>query len=116
MGHTHTNQKLPPFDELVQLAKSDPEAFNQFKQQMCEQMIGSASEVMQDRLRAQQSHIDLVVDRCKNPHHANVVLMQELRSQVGKFQDALKGRTGFEDPQPDNVVAFRSTNTEPKMY
>ncbi|MEZ9565791.1 DUF3135 domain-containing protein [Vibrio artabrorum] len=119
MRPPHPDQKLPPFDELVQLAKSNPTAFNQFKHKMCEQMICSASETMQDRLRAQQSHIDLVVSRCKNPHHTNVVLMQELRCQVCKFQAALKGHCGFEEPEPKpkpkNVVPFKP-NTEPKMY
>ncbi|MEZ8034204.1 DUF3135 domain-containing protein [Vibrio crassostreae] len=115
MAYPQPAQKLPPFDELVQLAKSDPKAFNQFKHEMCEQMICSASESMQGRLRAQQSHLDLVVSRCKNPHHVNVVLMQELRCQVCKFQDAIQGRCTLEEPQPENVVPFRP-NTEPKMY
>lgn len=115
MAHPQPDQKLPPFDDLVQLAKSDPKAFNQFKHEMFEQMICSASQVMQDRLRAQQSHIDLVVSRCKNPHHTNVVLMQELRCQVCKFQDALEGRCPLAEPKSENVVPFRP-KTEPKMY
>ena len=115
MAHPQPEQKLPPFDELVQLAQNDPKAFNQFKHEMCEQMICSASENMQGRLRAQQSHLDLVVSRCKNPHHVNVVLMQELCCQVCKFQDALQGRCTLEEPQPENVVPFRP-NTDPKMY
>lgn len=114
MGHPQLSQQLPPFDELVQLAKSDPEAFNQLKHDMCERMICSASETMQDRLRAQQSHIDLVVSRCKNPHHVNVVLMQELSGQVCKFQDALQGHCQFKESQSENVVPFKP-NKEPKM-
>ena len=115
MGHPKPDQKLPPFNELIQLAKSDPKAFNQFKHEMCEQMICSASETMQDRLRAQQSHIDLVVSRCKNPHHTNVVLMQELRCQLCKFQDALKGYYDREELKSENVIPFRP-KVEPKMY
>lgn len=85
------SQTLPPFDELMKLAQNNPEAFAQLKHEMCEEMILSASEEMQDRLWAQQSHIDRVVSTCKNPNHANVVLMRELVSQMTKFQDVLEG-------------------------
>ena len=83
------NQTLPPFDELIALAENNPSAFAQLKHQMCQELIQSASEPMQDRLWAQQSHIDRVVGNCKNPNHANVVLMRELVSQMVKFQDVL---------------------------
>lgn len=85
------NKKLPSFDELMILAQNNPDAFCQLKKDMCEEMILSASEEMQERLRAQQSHIDLVVSTCKNPNQANVLLMRELVSQLIKFQDVLDG-------------------------
>ena len=85
------NQTLPSFDELIELASNNPEAFSQLKHDMCEEMILSASEEMQERLWAQQSHIDRVVSNCKNPNHANVILMRELVSQMVKFQDVLDG-------------------------
>ncbi|ANW24182.1 hypothetical protein BA953_08110 [Vibrio coralliilyticus] len=91
MSATLINQTLPTFDELMALAQDNPEAFNRFKKDMCKEMIQSASEEMQDRLWAQQSHIDRVVGRCKNPNHTNVVLMRELVSQMGKFHEALEG-------------------------
>lgn len=97
MSSPLVNQTLPPFDELMALAQDNPEAFAQFKQDMCEEMIQSASKDMQDRLRAQQTHIDRVVSTCKNPNHANVVLMRELVSQMVKFQDVLDGDVGDTD-------------------
>ncbi|EPI4773921.1 DUF3135 domain-containing protein [Vibrio alginolyticus] len=84
-------QTLPPFDEMVRMAERDPEAFEQFRHEMAKEMIESASEDMKERLRAQQSHIDRVISTCKNPHHTNVVLMNELRKQVVKFKAALEG-------------------------
>ncbi|MCG9723806.1 DUF3135 domain-containing protein [Vibrio brasiliensis] len=98
------NQTLPSFDELMELARSNPEAFTQFKHEMCEEMILSASEEMQERLWAQQSHIDRVVGSCKNPNHANVVLMRELVSQMVKFQDILDGDVVDLDDQPSAQV------------
>ncbi|OAJ94276.1 DUF3135 domain-containing protein [Vibrio bivalvicida] len=85
------NQTLPSFDELMAMAEHNPEGFSQLKQDMCKEMILSASEEMQDRLWAQQSHIDRVVGSCKNPNHANVLLMRELVSQMVKFQGVLDG-------------------------
>ena len=102
---THKPQSLPPFEELVRMAESDPEAFEQFRQSMVREMIEGASESMQPRLWAQQSHIDRVISNCKNPHHTNVVLMNELQKQVMKFREALKGNKPPE--QADNVVKLR---------
>lgn len=87
------SQTLPPFDEMVRMAERDPEAFEQFRHEMAKEMIESASENMQERLWAQQSHIDRVISACKNPHHTNVVLMNELQKQVVKFRAALQGET-----------------------
>ncbi|CAM3562334.1 hypothetical protein VA7868_00053 [Vibrio aerogenes CECT 7868] len=89
MNASSSYLKLPPFEELVELAKQNPEAFAVFKRDICEEMILSASQKMQGRLWAQQSHIDRVVNSSKNPCHANVKLMQELSSQMRKFQNAL---------------------------
>jgi hypothetical protein len=94
------NQTLPSFDELMELARSNPDAFSQLKHDMCEEMILSASEEMQGRLWAQQSHIDRIVNNCKNPNHINMVLMRELVSQITKFQDVLDGGVIESGKQP----------------
>ncbi|NRB68588.1 MAG: DUF3135 domain-containing protein [Vibrio sp.] len=104
MSATLINQTLPTFDELMVLAQDNPEAFNRFKQEMCQEMIQSASEEMRDRLWAQQSHIDRVVGQCKNPNHTNVVLMRELVSQVGKFHEALEGDVRDKSVQDGEVI------------
>lgn len=99
-------QQLPPFDELVELAQKNPDAFVALKKEICEEMISAASEPMQARLWAQQSHIDLVVSRCKNPNHTNVVLMRELVTQMTKFQQALDTDTLLEPQQKAEVIPF----------
>ncbi|CAM2822227.1 DUF3135 domain-containing protein [Vibrio neptunius] len=104
MSATLINQTLPTFDELMVLAQDNPEAFNRFKKEMCQEMIQSASEDMRDRLWAQQSHIDRVVGQCKNPNHTNVVLMRELVSQVGKFHEALEGDMRDKHTQDAEVI------------
>ncbi|MDV6253355.1 DUF3135 domain-containing protein [Vibrio sp. EA2] len=102
---THKPQPLPSFDELMKMAQDDPEAFEQFRQDKAREMIEGASTDMQPRLRAQQSHIDRVINNCKNPNHVNVVLMNELQKQLMKFREVLQGK-----PQPEkthNVLQFR---------
>ncbi|NGZ12473.1 DUF3135 domain-containing protein [Vibrio aestuarianus] len=98
-------QALPSFDELVELAQHNPEAFTQLKKDICEELILSASFNMQDRLWAQQSHIDLVVSQCKNPIHTNVTLMRELSQQMIKFQNALDGESEKEKVSAE-IVPF----------
>lgn len=82
-------QHLPPFDELKRLAEESPEKLEALRKEMSDEMISHAREEMKPRLRAQQSHIDRVISRCKNANHINVVLMQELSKQVVKFSDAI---------------------------
>tara|TARA_Y100001956_G_scaffold57308_1_gene56472 strand:- start:569 stop:901 length:333 start_codon:yes stop_codon:yes gene_type:complete len=108
MSSPLVNQTLPPFDELVELAQQNPEAFRQFKQDMCEELILSASNEMQDRLWAQQSHIDRVVDSCKNPNQANVLLMRELVSQMIKFQDIIDSDGSENTQKSAEIIPFDS--------
>jgi hypothetical protein len=82
-------QPLPPFEELVELAQHNPQAFTILKKEICEEAICAASDKMQERLWALQSHIDRVIETSKNPNHINVRLMQELTKQVIRFQDSL---------------------------
>ncbi len=91
MDSSVSYQELPPFEELVQLAEKNPMAFAELKSQICEEVILASSKPMQNRLRAQQSHLNLVISRCKNPAHTNVVLMDELQKQISKFRQALTG-------------------------
>ncbi|MDC0610092.1 DUF3135 domain-containing protein [Vibrio sp.] len=99
---------LPSFDELVDLAKENPEAFNILKQDICEEAIMSASVAMQDRLWAQQSYIDRLVGSCKNPVHSNIKLMQELAKQMHKFQSALSQKPGDHIQNNAEIIPFRS--------
>ncbi len=103
---------LPSFDELVKMAQADPEAFEDYRKQCCEEFICSCSESMQNRLRAQQSHINRLIDNCSNPNHVNVVLSQELGKQVEKFKQALSGELATQRKDSGNVVSFADRQTK----
>jgi hypothetical protein len=79
-------QVLPLFDELIELAKKNPEAFDVLKKDICEEAILSSSEKMQNQLWAQQSHIDRLVGLCRSPAHINMKLMKELSLQMSQFR------------------------------
>ncbi len=107
-----TSGSLPSFDELVKMAQEDPEGFEDFRKQCCEEFICGCSESMQGRLRAQQSHIDRVIDNCSNPNHVNIVLSQELSKQVAKFKQALTGELATQRADSGNVVSFTNRNSK----
>ncbi|MFC5076323.1 hypothetical protein VTH8203_01084 [Vibrio thalassae] len=83
--------RLPSFDELVAMAKHNPEQLSQLRHDLTEQFIASCSTDMQPRLHAQQSHIERILQHAKNPIHANILLRQELHRQIIKFSQALNG-------------------------
>jgi hypothetical protein len=105
------DDSLIDFDTLVKLAKDAPREFEAYKRERIESMISSRADEMQNRLRAQQTHIDRVVSRCSNPYHVNVVLYKELQTQMDKL---IAGVADYADPAysepsiPNNIVPFPS--------
>lgn len=81
---------LPNFDDMAKMAKEDPEQFEQLRQQLIEYTINQAHHSMQPRLKAQQSHIDLVISRGKNPLHTTMLLRNELQRQLVRFAETLQ--------------------------
>ncbi|MGX9418006.1 DUF3135 domain-containing protein [Vibrio sp. RC27] len=106
MSNTAHVQPLPPFDELVELAQGNPQAFTILKQEICEETILASSEDMQDRLWALQSHIDRIIETSSNPNHANVRLMKELTKQVVRFQDSLECSINQEELPTAKILQF----------
>lgn len=82
--HNHF-QVLPPFEELVELAHHNPEAFSMLKHDICEEMILSADPEIQTRLWEQQLHIDHVLNSCQSStppmlEHLDILPMDSRRN------------------------------------
>lgn len=92
---------LPSFDELAAMAKDSPEKLSRLRHDLSQQFISTCSDEMQPRLHAQQSHIERVLQRAKNPIHANVLLRQELHRQIVKFSQALNGEASESNKSAD---------------
>lgn len=97
-------QSLPDFEQLQHLATTDPQQFALLRQQLIDQTIAQASISMQPRLRAQQSHIDRLINYGKNPLHTNILLQQELQRQLQRFNQALQTQT---PPQQAKIVPLK---------
>lgn len=95
---------LPNFDQLVQLATTDPHQFALLRQRLIDQTIAQANPSMQPRLQAQQSHIDRLINHAKNPLHRNILLQQELQRQLQRFNQALQSQS---PPQQAKILPLK---------
>jgi Protein of unknown function (DUF3135) len=76
-----------------ELARSDPEAFEQRRKQAIEALIAAAPEHRRQRLRALQCRIDLERRRSSNPLGACIRLSNLMWESFGELQEALKALT-----------------------
>lgn len=59
--------ELPEFETLIELADKDPEAFELFRQQICQQFIETTPDHHRHRLQAIQNRVEMTLGRAKNP-------------------------------------------------
>lgn len=85
--HSHTT--LPSFDELKALAENAPEQLEALRHDLSMAFIKSLPKEHQPQLLAQQSHIERLISKGKNPNHINVLLGQELSKQFARLADSL---------------------------
>ncbi|OBU09524.1 hypothetical protein AYY19_10510 [Photobacterium aquimaris] len=95
---------LPDFDQLMHLAATDPQQFALLRQRLIDQAITQANATMQPRLRAQQSHIDRLINHASNPLHSNILLQQELQRQLQRFSQALQSHSPL---QQAKILPFK---------
>ena len=80
-------------DELSELYKTDPELFEVRCRELIENMISSSPPERQERLRRLQWKIDHTLSRYKDPVARMNKMVELFWEGVGRFQDALKGKT-----------------------
>ncbi len=86
------------FEELAQLAQTDPEAFEARRQALIEEAISQAPEERQERLRRFQWRIDMERKRAKTPLAACLRLNDMLMEMVygeGGFLEAVNTLKGI---------------------
>ena len=105
---------LPSFDELKQLAQTDPDALTQLRQQLAQEAIERVPAERRQQLQALQSHIERKLSVAKNPLHAAVLLSEEMQRTLNKLQRALANPGGYlaELQQKSADVLRFPTNTQ----
>lgn len=96
------------FDTWMQKAKSDPDHFEQMRQQRIEAEIQKAPEDIQERLRCYQWRIDQVRQQYESPmdsYQALERLLWEMVYNPGKLRDAMINLT-----EMNTQAAFKSNN------
>lgn len=81
----------PTPDQLIALAKNNPAGLEAFRHRQIEQLIASAPEAMQRRLRGLQFQIDCKRRLHRSPLGACIALSKMMFDSVYQLNDALQG-------------------------
>ncbi|MFT7558938.1 MAG: hypothetical protein ACI93R_000841 [Flavobacteriales bacterium] len=99
----------PSFDRLSELAQRDPKQLERMRLQEVEQLIQSAPESYQRRLRGLQFQIDCKRELHKNSVGACVELSKMMLDSVQRLNTVLNGgfdNTDADTQEPSKVVSF----------
>jgi hypothetical protein len=95
--------EMPTFDEMVRLAKTDPETLENIRRVLIEDLIADAPESYQRRLRGLQFQIDMERRKAGNPMGACVAISKMMHDSLFKLRETMNGFTGkseFVEPEP----------------
>jgi len=90
--------ELPDFDTLLKIAQEDPERLETIRQQATEDLITSAPEAMQRRLRGLQFQIDAQRAIAKTPTASCMKISQMMYESFYELRQALNEATGNAEP------------------
>ncbi len=107
MPNSYRHIDVPSFDELKALAEKSPEDLEALRQKLCKDFIDNAPKERQEKLLAQQSHIDRIIRKGNNPNHTNILLGRELGRQFVRFADSLN--KPMEEYKAADVIRFPKT-------
>jgi hypothetical protein len=99
--------QLPAFEELVELADKDPEAFDAFRQQTCRQYIQSTAGRQQHRLLAIQNRVEMTLRRAKTPLEGIISISNMMYDSLGKLDNKLQEIQRTSENRPFQVEPKR---------
>ena len=82
----------PSFDELVQIAKNDPEQLEALRQHRINEIIDAAPENQRPRLRGLQFQVDCYRRIHKNPLASCISISKMMRDSLLELNDVLNGK------------------------
>lgn len=86
--------KMPTFDEMVRLAKTDPETLERIRLQLIEDMIAGAPESCHRRLRGLQFQIDMERRKAGNSMGACVRISKMMHDSLFTMRQTLNAALG----------------------
>ena len=80
---------LPEFEELMKLAKENPEELERIRKNAIEDLIQNAPEKHQRRLRGIQFQVDMEREKAKNPMDSCIRISRLMHDSFSKLRDTL---------------------------
>lgn len=105
-----TETAIPSFDELADLAQSNPQAFEQLRTQLCQQMIAKAPAHFQKRLQGLQFRIDAERSLSGSPLGACIRLSKIMNDSLMQLRSLLSDPEAYMAQRHNNsanVLAFK---------
>lgn len=86
---SEVKQELPSFEQLVELAESDPDGLEHLRHALVEDFIQHAPANQRRRLKGLQFVIDMERRRAKNPVQSCIRMSQLMHDRVSILRDTL---------------------------
>lgn len=112
---TAPRKLLPDFDDLVELASSDPDRLETLRRLLIEDLIEHAPDNQRQRLKGLQFTIDMERRRAKNPVQCCVRMSQLMFDRVADLRESLLELNGQPTPtrsEQGSVVPFTRRKPE----
>ncbi|SDK27644.1 Protein of unknown function [Ferrimonas sediminum] len=97
---------LPSFDEMMRMAKEEPQALEALRTNAIEQTIANAKADNQPQLRALQHRIDVTITRASNPCQSMVQLSNMMHDKLALLNTAFQNPAALDQHQA-SVAQFR---------
>ena len=106
--------EFPDVDTLMEIAKNDPDALDRIKQEAVDDLINSAAEKDQQRLRGLQWQVDMELKKSKNPMEGCIKVSEMMHEKLWELRAALQNQEEgefepyFEEDLNAEILPFRS--------
>ncbi len=89
--------KLPPFDELKEMAENNPEALEALRKTLVNEVIEKAPEEKRDRLKGLQFKIDAKIKTSRTPFESMCKIYDEMMDSFDQLNEQLTVFTNAAD-------------------
>jgi hypothetical protein len=104
-------KNLPEFEELMRLAKENPEELERIRKNAIEELIQQAPEHHQRRLRGLQFQVDMEREKAKNPMDSCVRVSRLMHDSFSKLRDTLNEAQQTHVAQLKNILNQKAKRT-----